>query len=182
MSADILLSTERLVLRPVTAQDLDQVHHLHSLPETDRYNTMGIPTDLSATETVMQGWFDEMSQGKKYVFVLEGADNSFIGLAGMNIDRPRYARAEIWYKLFPQYWGKGLATEAVQGLLRFGFAQLLLHRIEAGCAAENMASARVLQKAGFVQEGISRKVLPIRGEWKDGYNFGLLQEDWLHNN
>ncbi|HTN16191.1 MAG TPA: GNAT family N-acetyltransferase, partial [Chitinophagaceae bacterium] len=172
MPLDIRLSTEHLILRPVATQDLDMVHHLHSLPETDRYNTMGIPAELSATETVMQGWFGEIAQGKKYVFVMEGAGGSFIGLAGMNIDRPHYAKAEIWYKLFPEHWGKGLATETVRGLLQFGFRQLSLHRIEAGCATENAASARVLQKAGFIQEGLSRKVLPIRGEWKDGYNFG----------
>lgn len=182
MPIDTQLSAERLLLRPVGLQDLEWIHGLHSLPESDRYNTMGIPADLSVTEAVMQGWFDEMAQGKKYVFALTTLNGDFVGLAGMNIDRPRYARAEIWYKLFPRYWGKGLATEAVRALLQFGFGPLSLHRIEAGCAAENSASARVLQKAGFVQEGLSRKALPIRGEWKDGYNFGLLKEDWLHNN
>lgn len=182
MPADITLPSERLLLRPVGLQDLERIHELHSLPESDRYNTMGIPADLSVTEALVHSWLEERAQGKKHVFVIEAADGSFAGLAGMNIDRPRYARAEIWYKLFPHYWGHGLATEAVQVLLGFGFGPLLLHRIEAGCAVENMASARVLQKAGFVQEGLSRKALPIRGEWKDGYNFGLLKEDWLHNN
>jgi ribosomal-protein-alanine N-acetyltransferase len=182
MTADILLLTERLVLRPVSLEDLEDIHRLHSLPETDRYNTMGIPADRAETEANMNAWFGDIAQHKKHVFGITDKQHTFIGVAGMNIDRPRYAKAEVWYKFFPEYWGKGFATETVERLLQFGFGQLGLHRIEAGCATENAASARVLGKTGFLKEGLCRKVLPIRGEWKDGFNFAILKEDWLHNN
>jgi [ribosomal protein S5]-alanine N-acetyltransferase len=55
---------------------------------------------------------------------------------------------------------------------------LKLHRIEAGCAVENVASVSVLEKVGMTREGMKRKKLPIRGEWKDNYFFGMLEEDF----
>ena len=63
-------------------------------------------------------------------------------------------------------------------LLDFGFNDLKLHRIEAGCAVENIASIKTLEKAGFTKEGMKRKKLPIRGEWKDNFFYGILEEDY----
>jgi ribosomal-protein-alanine N-acetyltransferase len=62
--------------------------------------------------------------------------------------------------------------------LEFGFIDLKLHRIEAGCAVENIASTKTLEKVGFVREGMKRKKLPIRGEWKDNYVYGILEEEF----
>lgn len=61
----------------------------------------------------------------------------------------------------------------------FGFNDLKLHRIEAGCAVENIASSKVLEKVGMTKEGMKRKKLPIRGEWKDNYLYAILEEDFL---
>jgi [ribosomal protein S5]-alanine N-acetyltransferase len=55
---------------------------------------------------------------------------------------------------------------------------LRLHRIEAGCAVENIPSIKVLEKAGMTREGLKRKKLPIRGEWKDNYFYAILEEDF----
>lgn len=84
----------------------------------------------------------------------------------------------MWYKLLPAHWGQGLTTEALKALISFGFDQLQLHRIEAGCAVENVASIRVLEKAGLTREGRKRQVLPIRGKWVDNYWFAILETDW----
>lgn len=64
-------------------------------------------------------------------------------------------------------------------VLDFGFGVLKLHRIEAGCAVDNIASIKVLEKAGMTKEGMKRKKLPIRGKWKDNYFFAILEEDFL---
>jgi ribosomal-protein-alanine N-acetyltransferase len=77
------------------------------------------------------------------------------------------------------YWGKGYITEAASMVLDFGFRKLLLHRIEAGVAIDNVASIKVLEKIGMHNEGIRRKILPIRGEWKDNFHYALLEEDFF---
>lgn len=100
-----------------------------------------------------------------------------IGIAGMTLSNDRFKMGEFYYKLFPKFWGKGLATEMAKGLIKFGFEECQLHRIEAGVATQNAASIRVLEKSGMKQEGIRRKILPIRGEWKDNFHYAILEED-----
>ena len=90
-----------------------------------------------------------------------------------------YRIAEVWYKILPNFWGQGLATEALAELLKFGFLDLGLHRIEAGCAIENVASFKVLGKVGMIREGQKRRVLPLKGQWSDNYIYGILDTDFI---
>ena len=85
----------------------------------------------------------------------------------------------MWFKVHKDFWNKGYTTEALIALLNFAFGEMKLHRIEEGCAVENIASARVLEKAGMIREGMKRKKLPIRGEWKDNFFYGLLREEFV---
>ena len=101
----------------------------------------------------------------------------FIGLAGMPLSADKYRLGEIYYKLLPKHWGKGYATEVAKTLIIFGFAQLNLHRIEAGAAIDNYRSINVLEKAGMTREGIGRKILPIRGVWKDACYYVIVEDD-----
>lgn len=175
-----------LHFRPLEKRDLDNIHALHLMPETDRYNTTGIPADLKDTEQLMEVWFREIQDKKKYIFILEDMGRHFVGIIGINIGKPNYRKAEIWYKVHPGHWRKGYATDAVKTILDFGFNTLQLHRIEAGCATENTGSVKVLEKSGFTKEGIERKNLPIRGSWADNYTFSILEEEYhsitAHNN
>ncbi|MES2680966.1 MAG: GNAT family protein [Bacteroidota bacterium] len=175
------LITERLIMDEITMHYLQQVHELHSLPETDRYNTLGIPTSLSQTEELLKSWISlvNTSPKNKFVFVLLHKDTgAFTGLFGINMGKPNYRNAEIWYKLLPAYWNKGYATECTGEILRLCFNELGLHRVEAGCAVDNLASVKVLEKSGFIKEGRTRKLLPIRGEWVDNYFYAILEEDF----
>lgn len=176
----ITLKSERLILREINEGDLDFIHQLHSLPEVDQYNTLGIPENKLATEKLLFEWLEAMAQIPKnrYVFLIENSNQESMGLLGLNNGKPNYSKAEIWYKLHPHFWTKGFATEAVKLILEFGFNQLQLHRIEAGCAVGNIGSIKVLEKAGFTKEGHTRKLLPIRGEWHDNFGFAILEEDW----
>jgi ribosomal-protein-alanine N-acetyltransferase len=96
----------------------------------------------------------------------------------LNLGKVNYRTTEVWFKIHKDFWRKGYTTEALTKLLDFGFNDLKLHRIESGCAVENIASSKVLEKAGMKREGMKRKKLPIRGEWKDNYFYGILEEDF----
>ena len=175
------LATSRLSLQMIAMDDLDDIHYLHSLPETDRYNTLGIPKDKAATHNLIQHWLRQQLDRPNQHFVWRISDNkskSFVGLVALDLGAERFRLGTVWYKLLPEFWRQGLATEALNEVLRFSFEELHLHRVEAGCATENVASARVLEKAGMQQEGSKRKVLPIRGEWVDNYEYAILEEDW----
>jgi len=101
-----------------------------------------------------------------------------MGEIGMNLAPQRYKMGKLYYNLLPVYWGKGYATEAVRAVLKFGFRVLKLHRMEAGCAVDNIASIRVLEKVGMQMEGQRRKVLPLQQGWSDNYEFAILDTDF----
>jgi ribosomal-protein-alanine N-acetyltransferase len=175
------LQTDRLNFRQVSTDDINNIHELHSLLETDRFNTLGIPKTIKQTEGIINEWL--VGQNAKpptsYIFCLDLVDtNQFIGLIALNIGNPNYKTAEVWYKIHLNHWRQGYATEALTKLLDFSFNELKLHRIEAGCAVENIASGKVLEKVGMTKEGMKRKKLPIRGEWKDNYFYAILDEDF----
>jgi [ribosomal protein S5]-alanine N-acetyltransferase len=176
------LTTRRCVLRTVVETDVQQIHELHCSPLVDRYNTMGLPKDLAQTQHLVAEWIEALEAIPlvKYVLVIETSEGEFIGLAGISVGIPKYKDAEFWYKFHPNHWNKGYATEVVNALLDFCFTDLKLHRIKAGCAVQNTASAKVLEKCGFTREGHHRKVLPIRGEWVDNYEYAILEEDFKH--
>jgi ribosomal-protein-alanine N-acetyltransferase len=174
------LSTARLLLRELSLADLEAIHHLHSLPEVDEFNTLGIPDSLATTKHLVADWLTQLHTTPRtsYVLVAQRASSQeFVGLIALNLGKANFRNAEVWYKFLPAHWGQGLTTEALTALLTFGFDHLHLHRIEAGCAIENIASMRVLEKVGMTREGRKRQVLPIRGAWVDNYFFAILATD-----
>ncbi len=177
-----VLFTNRLQLRIVVSSDLIQIHQLLSFPEVDQYNALGIPTNKEVTQVYLDEWIESFSMRKEFVFsiFLQSTDD-FIGLISLRIGNPKYNIGSIWYKLHPEFWAKGYATEAVKKVLQFGFEKLELHRIEAGCAVDNIGSIRVLEKCGMIKEGHKRKVLPLKTGWSDNYEYAILEEDWKSN-
>jgi len=172
--------TERLLLREITWNDLESIHRLHSVPEVDEYNTLGIPGDIEETRELMRP--DIEAKGKdpqsRYTWrIILKNSGEFIGLAGITLSNNKFRLGEIYYKLLPEYWGKGYATEVARQLIITGFDTFHLHKVEAGVATGNERSIRVLEKVGMTREGLRRKILPIRGVWKDNYHYAIVEDD-----
>ena len=96
----------------------------------------------------------------------------------MFLTADRFKSGEFYYKFYPEFWGNGYATETAKAMINTGFTNLKLHRIEAGVATQNHASIRVLEKCGMKREGLHRKILPIRGEWKDNYHYAIVEDEF----
>ena len=97
-------------------------------------------------------------------------------IALYSIKRLPYSSGFVGYAMDEAYVGKGIVTEAVELIIHFAFEEVGLHRVEAYVAPENKASIRVLEKAGFQQEGLLRKLLYINGKWVDHYMYARLEE------
>lgn len=176
----IILKTERLILRPTTLLDLDYIHELHSLKETDEFNTLGIPSTIEETKGLLEKWIFENKREftTHFTFAVElNTGNQIIGLIGINLGKVKYKNAEVWFKFHKDYWNKGYGTESLKKVLRFGFDELNLHRIEAGCAVGNIGSIRVLEKTGMIREAHTRKLLPLSSGWSDNYGYAILATD-----
>jgi ribosomal-protein-alanine N-acetyltransferase len=91
-----------------------------------------------------------------------------------NIVRGAFQSCFLGYKIDPAHAGHGYMTEAVQRIVEFGFRELYLHRIEANIMPRNTASRRVVEKAGFVEEGLARAYLRINGVWEDHIHYVIL--------
>ena len=174
-----LLISDRLQFSLITQLDLQPIHELHSIPEIDKYNTLGIPESIDTTKKVITRLIEDNEKKtiQNYTFRLDNMSNEFIGLFGIKLSMNKYRRGEIWYKIHPKYWNKGYATEALKTVINFGFDELNLHRIEAGCAVGNIGSIKVLEKAGMTQEGKFRQLLPLKSGWSDNFEYSILESD-----
>lgn len=174
------LKTQRLVFKEIVVEDIDKIHQLHSIPEVDEFGTLGIPANMDETKerviSIIKSQSEEKRKSYNWKVEIEGT-NTFIGLAGIVLSLDRFRLGEIYYELHPDFWGKGYGTEISKKLIKTGFNSFNLHKVEAGVATGNINSIRILEKCGMTREGLRRKILPIRGEWKDNYHYGIVEDD-----
>lgn len=174
------ISTARLDLIEISWDDLPDIHHLHSIAEVDEYNTLGLPDDEEETKKIIGPVIENQKAEVQRFYmwkIIDKESRDFLGVSGMTLSADRFKLGEIYYKLLPRYWGEGYATEVAKGLIKAGFEQFNLHKVEAGVATDNIPSIRVLEKSGMVREGLRRKILPIRGEWRDNYHYAIVEDD-----
>jgi [ribosomal protein S5]-alanine N-acetyltransferase len=119
---------------------------------------------------------DDAKSGSALVFfVFEIASNRLVG--GITLGHIRHGvamSAQIGYWVGEPFAGKGYMTDAVRTLARHSFTKLGLHRLEAACIPSNLRSVRVLEKAGFAQEGLLKSYLKINGQWQDHLLFARI--------
>ena len=174
------ITTERLILREFGADDwravLDYQRdplYLRFYPWEDRSEA-----DARAFVEMFREWQSEVPRRRFQLAIILREDGRLIGNCGIRRKPDNDWEADLGYELSPQYWGHGYATEAARAMVDFGFRQLDLQRISSWCIADNVASARVLERLGFVQEGRLRRNEFFKGRWWDTLLYALLAEEW----
>ena len=174
----VTLSTDRLVLREFTRGDFDAVHHYASDPEVVKYMAWGPNTRAETRRFLERNIQAQVVKPRtSYELAIE-FNGELIGGCGLTIHSLSDKRAEIGYCIRRENWGKGIATEVAGGLIRYGFSELKMHRIEAKCDPDNIASYIVMEKNGMQREGVLRQDKNIRGEWRDSYIYSILSHEW----
>lgn len=114
-----------------------------------------------------------------YAFLLfRKSDEQLLGGINLsNVTRGIRQSCSVGYWIGQRHTRKGHMTDGVRVAVTFAFDQLRLHRVEAGCVPNNLASQGVLRKVGFQEEGVARKYLNINGRWHDHLLFALLASD-----
>jgi ribosomal-protein-alanine N-acetyltransferase len=172
------LRTSRLRLRPFADTDADALFALHSSAYVLRYWDSPPWGERARAERFIAacGRIAEEGSGARLAITLSG--HAFIGWCHLTRWNPDYRSASMGYCLDDAAWGHGYATEAGRALLQWGFDTLDLNRVQAETDTRNVASARVLEKLGFVREGTLREDCIVNGEVSDSYVYGLLRRDW----
>jgi ribosomal-protein-alanine N-acetyltransferase len=176
-----VLTTERLTLRPFELSDAADLHRLAGAAEV-AYNTLRIPhpyPEGAAAEWIAthQQMFEEK---REVVFAITLRDSGeFVGTIGIHL--MPFDKAEIGYWIGVPYWGRGYATEAAGSVIRYGFEELGLNRIESNHFTRNPSSGRIMEKSGMRYEGLLRQAVKKGDEYLDIKFYGILREDWERN-
>ena len=170
------LETERLLLRKLEYTDKQDIFEYASNPEVSKYMPWEAHGGEIDTLDFLNITYENYNNDRpaSWGIVLKSI-NKIIGTAGFaSLDKINL-RAEFGYAISQDYWNKGIATEASKEILKYGFNQMGLNRIEAMCNVENIASARVLEKAGLTLEGILREYILVKEKFVDHKLYSILK-------
>jgi RimJ/RimL family protein N-acetyltransferase len=173
------LCTDRLRLRPVREADADALLALHSSASVLRYWDSPPWTDPARAARFVAASRQLAEDGSGARLAVERrSDGAFLGWCSLSRWNPAFRSAALTYILAEGAWGRGYATEAARALLGWAFETLDLNRVQAEADTRNLASARVLEKLGFLHEGTLREDCVVNGEVSDSWVFGLLRRQW----
>ena len=175
-----VITTERLVLRWVSENDVDSLYEVFSDPQVMRYWSSAPFTSREAAVKLQR----EIAAGNegntmiKWGLALRDSDH-LIGtttLFNLNLEN---GRAELGYAMGRAHWGKGYMNEALRALVSHAFEVMELRRLEADVDPRNTASIHTLERLGFQKEGYLRERWHVNGEIQDALFYGLLRHEWL---
>ncbi|WP_329102167.1 GNAT family N-acetyltransferase [Micromonospora sp. NBC_01699] len=173
--------TPRLLLRPLTASDVDALLAYRSRPDVCRYVPFEPMTREAVNERLATLWANHglTDEGQALTLGIEIAGTGrLIGDAVLFWHSRLHGAGEIGYVLHPDHTGHGYATEAASALLGLGFEQLGLHRIVARIDERNEPSAQVARRLGMRQEARLVHNELFKGEWSTELDFAMLAEEW----
>jgi len=176
------LTTNRLILRPFTPDDVGVMQTWASNLSNIRYMSFGPNTpeqSLNFINLTIKRAVEEPRRAHDFAVVLRET-SAVIGSCGINIDGSD-AMAELGWILHLDHHKKGYGTELAAELIRFGFEDLKLHRIYALCAAVNYGSYRVMERNNMRREAMYLKGRKFRAdeEWIDFAEYAILAEEWF---
>ena len=165
-----MLEGKNVNLRIAEKEDLTILHEWFNSPEfAGIYNLL----DAQESKTDIEKRHEKLGSEKVWFLILK-TDGSRIGFLGMGLVGPYW---EIGYVLIPSERGKGYCTEAVQLAVDYLFMSKDIVRVQAGTFTDNVASQRVLEKAGFQREGRIRKGMLAWDKWEDICMYSILREE-----
>lgn len=157
------LTTDRLLLRPWTMDDIESLYRLCANPDIGPAAGWKPHESLEESREIVERWINGASEENTYLAMEEKETGCLVGAIGLHPDvirrkNPRCKMTGYW--VGKDYWGRGYATEAVNCMMDYAFQRLRLRMLSVYHYTDNQASRRVIEKCGFVCEGTLRRALP----------------------
>ena len=172
--------TDRVMIRPLRLSDGESIYRNVNDEAVSKW-TLYIPYPYphdGAVKFIKRAKYNLQRQKACTFGIVPVESNRAAGVVDlMDINRADQ-KAELGYWLGRNYWGRGIMTEAVGLILDFGFNHLNLHRISAEIFEPNLASQKVLEKSGFVREGLAREARFKHDHWYNMVCYGILDRDF----
>ncbi len=172
--------TDLIIIRKFKLSDADDLYNVLKDKAMSQW-TFALPYPypkdgaVKYIRRVQKNWREQ--KGYAFAVVLKKT-NKVIGSVGLNRVEMIHKCGEISYSIGKKQWGKGLATQAIELLLHFGFKSLKLKRIYGHTFEGNIGSKRVFEKNGFTQEGIMREAVVRNNTRHNLINFGILSKEY----
>lgn len=174
-----VIETERMLLRKMTLDDAEDLFEYASDVKVAEYVLWDQHRSIEDSKKYLRYMIEKYGKGEVSEWGIEHKEDAkFIGTCGYIWWDTFHFRAEIGYALSRAYWNKGLMTEAVREVIRFGFEKMYLNRIEARCMPGNVSSERILMKLGMKFEGIMKKQAFTAGTFHDLKMYAVLKEEY----
>ncbi|MGG0738141.1 GNAT family N-acetyltransferase [Niallia taxi] len=174
-----VLQTERLLLREIQNEDALDIFEYLSDKDVMKYYGMEPFQSLEEVREEVE-WYKSIRMkqtGIRWGITLK-ENGKVLGSCGfLNWDK-RHFRTEIGYELHKNYWGQGLASEALKVVVQYGFEHMGLERIQALIEPPNLSSQSLLKKHGFLCEGLLRSYEFTSGKMDDLYMYSLIKKDF----
>ncbi len=177
------LTTPRLRLRRFRAEDAALLQSYRADPEVARYQGWDEGYSLTKAQSLIREMaaFDPGYLGTWFQMAIEFKETgSVIGDIGVHTIAEDPSQVKVGYTLARAQQGKGLATEALSALLDYLFTEMKKHRVLAYVDIDNQRSIRLLERLGFQREGHLRESSWSKGEWRDDYQYAILDSEWLN--
>ena len=171
------LSTLRITLRKITANDLSDMYEYSKDPLLTKYLLWYPHPDITYTSKYLSYVEKQYKKNLYYDFGIE-YEGKLIGTCGFSSFDLENDSGEIGYVLSRKYWGQGLASEAVRRVLKFGFEELGLNRIYARIMAGNEKSEALAQGCGMRPEGYFKEAVKAKGEYRDISIYAITKKEY----
>ncbi|XOQ48934.1 MAG: hypothetical protein ACFWUM_08520 [Eubacteriales bacterium] len=172
------IRTERLILRPFTLDDAEDMYQYAKDPEVTKYARWKPHESIQDSLNLLEEWIKSYSNPGYYSWAIaRKEDNRMIGCIGITNVSDIDESGEVGYWLGKSWWGRGIMTEALKAVIRFVFEQCEFNRLEACHSVNNPASGCVMQKAGMTFEGIAREKCKSNAGFQDCRVYAILKKD-----
>ena len=179
------IRTPRLLLRPLTEADVDDVYAYQSLPDLVRYLRWPVRNrEESREHTLKRAGFTRLENDNDGLILaaeLVGANGTpgpVIGDMSVFLESGENAQIEIGWVFHPAHQGKGYATEAARAVLELAFSEIGAHRVSAHLGPENAASVALCLRLGLRLEAHFIEHEIFKGEWGDLAIYAILRREW----
>ncbi len=167
-------------IRPFILSDAEELLNLEKRNRAFQQNySVSLPENYWTIETqkeLIEKWAENIKKDIGYQFGIFKIDGDVLigSISLFQVFRGPRQSALLGYSLDQEHNGRGYTTEATNLVIEYAFEKLNLHRIEAGVMPDNIGSIRVLEKAGFHNEGLAQKSVEINGSWEDHQMYAIL--------
>ncbi len=173
------LETNRLILRKYSIENLQDYYSLKSCRDVWKYSTNNTIMDMDVLrKQLLEIIINQKGYNFGFCALFEKASNNYIGGAGILSINKSANSCVIGYNLLPLYWNKGYATEITKEIIKYAFSILELERIEALAMQLNIASCKVLEKSGLIEESIQKHFSKRDGIYYDVVHYGIVRADY----